>query len=212
VEIPLIISVWPSPPAHADGDADMDVVAAVLGGGKASRLYRALVHEKRTAQDVSAGQDSRALGSEFHLTVHARPGASLDDIEADVDREIARLVAEGPTAREVERARNKIETSFWDRLQGLHERADLLNAYLFHYGDPGAIVKDRERYERVTPGSARAWAERVLRPEGRVVVRVVRDDSGRGGTDAAGSGKPDGSGRGAPDDSGGDAAGGEDEE
>jgi predicted Zn-dependent peptidase len=192
VEIPLLLSVWPSPAAHAEGDADMDVVASVLGGGKASRLYRSLVHEKRVAQDVSAYQDSRALGSEFHVTVHARPDASLEDIEAEVDLEIARLVADGPTQREVERARNKIETSFWERLQGLHERADILNAYLFHYGDPGAIRKDRERYERVTPESARAWGAKVLRPEGRVLVRVVPEESGRegnaGGEDERGKG------------------------
>jgi predicted Zn-dependent peptidase len=90
-----------------------------------------------------------------------------------VDREIERLKAEGPALREIERARNKVETSFWRGLEGLGERADRLNRYQFHFADPGAIGKDRARYDAVTGETAARWAREVLRQDERLILRVV---------------------------------------
>jgi len=173
VELPLSVFVWHSPAVYAEGDADLDVLATVLAGGKSSRLYETLVYEKKTAQEVAAYQASRLLGSELRILVHARPGSSQDEIEAEVDRQIERLRTDGPTQREVDRARNRIETSFWQGLQSVSERADLLNTYQFHFGDPGAIGRDRARYDAVTPETVRRWAREVLDPGSRLILRVV---------------------------------------
>ena len=90
-----------------------------------------------------------------------------------MDREIERLRADGPTQREVDRARNRIETTFWQGLQSVSERADLLNTYQFHFGDPGAIGRDRARYDAVTPETVRRWARDVLDPGSRLILRVI---------------------------------------
>src|SRR5215510_8612817 len=58
VQLPRLRLTWHSPPLFATGDADLDMAAHVLGGGKSSRLYRTLVFEKRIAQDVFAYQGS----------------------------------------------------------------------------------------------------------------------------------------------------------
>ncbi|MBI4606596.1 MAG: insulinase family protein [Planctomycetes bacterium] len=173
VELPLTIYTWHSPAVYKDGDADMDVLASVLGGGKSSRLYRALVYEKQLAQEVEVYQESKHLGSRFSIVAYTRAGASQDALEAETDRQVERLQAEGPTPREVQRARNRIETTFWQALEGLGERADWLNRYQFHFGDPGALRRDLARYERVTPETVKEWARRTLLRDARLVLRVV---------------------------------------
>jgi len=40
VELSLTLSVWHSPAAYQEGDADMDVIALILGSGNSIRLYR----------------------------------------------------------------------------------------------------------------------------------------------------------------------------
>ena len=55
----------------------------------------------------------------------------------------------------------------------MSRRADLLNSYQFHFDDPGALRKDRERYERVTPASVSEWAKNVMGSAVRIVLRVV---------------------------------------
>jgi len=52
---------WHTVQADAPGDAELDLLASILAGGKASRLYRTLVLEKQIAQDVSAYQRSARL-------------------------------------------------------------------------------------------------------------------------------------------------------
>jgi zinc protease len=56
------------------GDAELDVAAHVLGGGKASRLYGLLVRDRQLAQSVQVVQDSLSLSSVFNIEVVARPG------------------------------------------------------------------------------------------------------------------------------------------
>jgi zinc protease len=173
VELPLSIFVYHSPALYRHGDADLDVVASILGGGKSSRLYERLVYEKKLAQQVSVRQSSSALSSQLLVQALARPGVSQNELEAELDAEIERFQAEGPTQREVDRARNGIETAFWQEIEGLAQRADLLNRYQFHFGDPGGIGRDLERYAAVTPESAKRWAREVMKKDGRLILRVV---------------------------------------
>ena len=85
IELPRLTIAWHTPAQYSDGDAEMDVLANLLGGGKSSRLYKRLVYDRQIAQSVSATQDSMSLGSVFSIEVVARPGQSLDEIERVVE-------------------------------------------------------------------------------------------------------------------------------
>src|SRR5262245_32907341 len=65
VELPRVYMAWLTPAFYAPGDADADIAATVLGGGKSSRLYKSLVYDKQIAQNVTAQQYSLTLGSVF---------------------------------------------------------------------------------------------------------------------------------------------------
>ena len=173
VQLPLLVMVWHSPAHYKDGDAEMDVLASALSEGKASRLYRSLVYEQKIAQSINVFQFSKLLGSEFWVYAMARPGIELDALEAAIDAEIEKLKKDGPTDREVERARNKIAMSFWQEIEGISNRADLLNRYQFSLGSPDGLKRDLARYDKVTRGSAREWADKILRPDQRLILRVV---------------------------------------
>ena len=98
-------------PFFKPGDAEADITATILGGGRSSRLYKSLVYDKQIAQDVSAYQQSTQLQSIFQIDATARPGHTAEELEAAIDSEIAKLVAAPPDVSEVERARNTFETS-----------------------------------------------------------------------------------------------------
>ena len=102
---------WLTSPIFKPGDADADIAAMVLGGGRSSRLYKKLVYELQIAQDVNVVQQSLILGSQFQITVTARPGHTLDEIERAVDAELQALRTTPPDAREVERARNTLRNA-----------------------------------------------------------------------------------------------------
>src|SRR4029077_7482717 len=97
VQLPRLRLCWHSPARFAAGDADLDLAAQVLGGGKSSRLYKSLVFERRIAQDAFAYQSSQMLGSLFHVGVTAKPGVTLDQIQQAVDEELQTFATKGPT-------------------------------------------------------------------------------------------------------------------
>ena len=110
VELPRVYMAWLTPPIFKPGDADADIAADILGGGKSSRLYKKLVYDKQIALDVSASQQSLVLGSVFEIVVTARPGHTAEEMEKAIDEELAAFRKDGPTAEELERARNGTET------------------------------------------------------------------------------------------------------
>src|SRR6202007_906329 len=74
VELPRVYMAWFGPSFLSQGDAENDLIAQILGGGKTSRLYQSLVHDKQIAQDVSAFNQSMMLTSVVQIQATARPG------------------------------------------------------------------------------------------------------------------------------------------
>ena len=173
VELDKVIIAWQSPKHFGQGDAELDLLSAALANGKASRLYKALVYEQKLAQSVNAGQESGTLGSSFQIEILARPGVSLDKLEAAVDKELDAVRKTPISDEELTRVKNGVETGFVTRLESVRERASLLNMYQTELKDPGFAPKDLERYRVATKEGIRDAAARYLLPNARVVLRIV---------------------------------------
>src|SRR5579863_7480171 len=97
-------------------------------------------------------------------------------MEKAVDEELAAFRKNGPTAAELERARNGIEAEMirgLERLGGFGGVADRLNEYNHYLGNPGYFPEDVRRYQSATRDSIRAFAESQLKASARVVVYGV---------------------------------------
>ena len=172
VTLPRLYLAWLTPRHYAPGDAALDIVSSVLSGGKNSRLYKRLVYDTQIAQDVSAFQQSGALGSTFTIVATARPGKSIADIQRAIDEEVDRLRKDPPTDLEVRRAVNQIEASFYrgmQRVGGFGGKADQLNAYYTAGGGPDYFAEDLARYTSLSPSDVQAaivgWLPRDRRVE-----------------------------------------------
>jgi zinc protease len=182
VQLPRLYLTWLTPAHMKPGDAELDVAASILTSGKNSRLYKRLVYDLQIAQDVMAYQASSALGSQFQVVVTARPPAegtsaqaAVDRIRTIVDEEIARLRKEAPAVREFERAINKIEASFYNRMErvgGFYGVGDLLNAYYFATGNPDYFNEDLARYRALAAADIQSAVVRWLPLDRRVELIV----------------------------------------
>ena len=176
VQLPQLFIAWHTPPYFHPGDEAMDVLARVLASGKNSRLYKRLVYDLQIAQDVSASQNSGALGSMFLVTATAREGHGLSEIEKVIGEELAKLESEPPAIRELERAVNQIESAFYgalERVGGFGGKADRLNLYEFYTGRPDYFTEDLARYTSLDPRDLQSAARTYLRDDARVVLSVV---------------------------------------
>jgi len=178
VQLPRITIAWHTPRHFAPGDAALDVVADVLAGGRNSRLYKRLVYDMQVAQEVSAFQVSQSLSSYFQVEATPRPGHTVDELLKVIDEEIAKLQRELPSDREVQRAINKVEASYFGRMErvgGFGGKADLLNAYFSETGLPDWFNEDLGRYRVLSPADIRAAAVAFLPADRRVELTVMPD-------------------------------------
>ena len=86
------------------------------------------------------------------------------------------LIADGPTADEVERGHAQTEAQFVYRLQtlgGFGGKADQLNAYSVFLDDPGFFERDMQRYAAVSGEDLHRAAKTYLRRDRRVALSVV---------------------------------------
>lgn len=173
VQLPKVELAWLTPKAFAPGDADGDVAAFILGGGKSSRLYRKLVYEQQIAQSAECYNQSQALRSWTTCELVARPGVTAEQLEKAANQVIDEFLQAGPTQAEVDRARNTTESQKIRGLQrvgGFGGIADTLNYYNQYTGDPGYLPKDIARYDAVTIASVQKFAQSNLTQNQRVTV------------------------------------------
>jgi len=176
VQLPRLYMTWITPQKFAPGDAQLDVLASILTGGKNSRLYQKLVYELQIAQDVRSSQNSSKLSSQFQLVATARAGHSLQELENVIQQEIDKVKNEAPKERELQRAVNQFEASFLDGLEspgGFNGKADLLNSYFYYADDPDYANEDLARYKALSVDDIQTAAQVYLPDNGRVILSIV---------------------------------------
>ena len=174
VPLPRIYLAHRVAPFGTDAHDAFDVAADILGSGRASRLYAALVREQRLAQDVSVFVFPIVGGaSMFALWVTARPGVPVEQLESSLLAEIDRLAADGPTADDLERVRNLQASRTALALERISERADRLSMYACLFDEPERINAEVTRYAAVDAGRVTDALRTAVTADNRVTLVYV---------------------------------------
>ncbi len=173
VQQPQLFIDFVTPRHFAAGDHELDIVAQILTGGKASRLYRRLVYEMQIAQTVTASQQSQLLDSIFEISASPMPGHTMEEILGVIDQELERLGTTPVDARELARAQNQIEFDTLRNLEPLLARAERLQTYNYDAGDPDYLQRDLAAYRAVDATAVQLAASRYLRKDARLIITVT---------------------------------------
>ena len=172
VQLPRIFYTWHSVKEYSKDDAALDILAQIVANDRNSRLYKKLVYELQTAQTVRAFQDGGRLDGKFRIDVTPKPGQKVADIDRVVQAELANVISNGVTQRELQRAQNVYKSSFLNNLASVLGKAEVLNEYNYLVGNPDFVQQDAARYDRVTAADVQRVAKTYLgRP--KIVLTVV---------------------------------------
>ena len=161
---------WRAPGlAHADAPA-LDLLSAVLGAGRASRLYRA-VRERKLASGINAFHYTPADIGVFAIQAESPPEKAGAALEATWDQ-LRRVREEGIGAHELERARRLLESRWVRRLEDMEGQAN----HLAEWQALGDWQLGDRYFERLMQVSAQD-VQRVARehlPETQAAIMVYR--------------------------------------
>jgi zinc protease len=193
---------WHSPPTLGGGDIELEVLADVLGSTGWGRLYKALVLEDKSAQNVMAYQGGAQHSGTFHVIVDLKPGQDSIKAELTLRRELEKILREPITEAEIRRVVVGTEAGFVWGLEDVMGRTERLQ-YFNHYArDPGYANTYLQRLRAVTPARVREVANQwLVKPHAEILTKPAAPPPGAGpgpggmpgGPGAKGPGPKDGS-------------------
>lgn len=139
--------------------------------------------EQQLALSAGGFFSVRLQPSLFEVYAELRPGKTAAEGEQAIDAVLAKLAAEGPAERELQKAKNQLEARFVKRLKTNNGAGEALGFHEHVYGGYEAMFGAIDRYRKVTAADCRRVAKQVFDPLRRTVAAIVPEtrDANEGG-------------------------------
>ena len=170
-------------PSYTGGETKhaypLQVLSEILGGGATSRLNRSLVLQQKLAFSAGAYYDPGRLDlSTFGFYASPRGDVTIDKLESAVEAEIDKLLSQGVTPEEVERAKTRMQADAVYERDSLAGPANIFGAALA----TGRSIEDVESWPgeigKVTVDEVNAAAKFVIREQDAVTGILLPDHVG----------------------------------
>ncbi|MBY0229256.1 MAG: insulinase family protein [Gemmataceae bacterium] len=175
----LLWAVQTVPSGHED-HAALTVLDAVLGAGKRSRLYRALVEGTALASNVSTSHDPGRYPGWMGLYIDVLPGKDRDAVERALLVELAKVAEKAPGEAELKRVKQQLLAAFVFSREGTYGLAKSISESVI-LNDLGFARKQLPAILAVTGDDMRRVAKKYLARDRSAVVWSIPGGKGKGG-------------------------------
>jgi predicted Zn-dependent peptidase len=150
-DVPLdaLYKVWHIYPRLDSRYYVSDLITEVLSGGGSSRLYQALVKEKKLFSNIECHQSGTVDAGLLTIEGKLVKGVSMDDAEKGITEELDKLKSEKISDLELQKVKNKTESAIAFEDMSVMNRANSLAFYEL-LGDATLMNTELERYHKVT--------------------------------------------------------------
>ena len=174
--LPVYIAAYHVPNIHGQDSPALSVLSVILGSGRSARLQKTLVEEHGLVLSANAGYDETAKDAPlFTLSMRIAPGKTWQAAETALFDQIERLKKQAVTDRELERAKNLVESYFIYGQDSLFYRAMQLGQYA-SLGDWQLVQRVVPRLRAVTASEVQRVAQTYLRQDNRTVGVLIPED------------------------------------
>jgi len=172
-ELPYLLIAFHTPHFPHEDSYALDVLGLILSGGKSSRLYKSLVYEKKVALNLYADYDGFHKDPYlFMFAATASPGKEIKEVEDALYEEIEKLKKEPPLEREVQKAKNQIESSFIMGQDSIYMQAMKYGIFEM-LGDWRLIDRYLDSIRKVTGEDIVRVAKKYLKEDNRTVGILI---------------------------------------
>jgi predicted Zn-dependent peptidase len=195
VSQPIYIEGYHRPDYRSKDDAVFDALSDLLSEGRTSRLYRALVRDKKIASfsEGLTGYPGVKYPHLFAFIAVPLPGHTAEEMGPAIHAEIDRLKKEDISDDELRMIKTRSKANLIRGLADNEGLATQLATYQTRYGDWRELFRSVDRIDQVTKADIRRIANEVFVDTNRTV----------GVIENSGGGPPHGGGQGSNDQGGG---------
>jgi predicted Zn-dependent peptidase len=160
------------PDRHPD-HYSLELLAIILGDGESSRLYQELVKRREYLQEINVNTDGRRgpdLFSVWAICAQGRSGAEAREV---IYKQLEQIARSGVSARELQKAKNRVRSEFAFGLESNLSRAERLAEYELFGGDATLLRSELDRYLAITAEEIRRVARQYFTAANRTVLDVA---------------------------------------
>jgi predicted Zn-dependent peptidase len=182
---PFYVEGYHRPDARDPDDAVYDVISDILSSGRTSRLYRALVRDKKIAAAAAgfSGFPGTKYPNLFAFYAVPTPGHTPQEVQAAIREEIEKLKTADVSDEELEMVKTRARADLIRRLASNQGLALQLATYKARLGDWRELFRQVDALAKVSKADVRRIASQVFVPENRTVgiVESTRPSTAGGG-------------------------------
>ena len=160
-----ITKVWNIAEFGTKDSVMLDLAARVLGSGKNSRLYKTLVHDNKLANSMASYQYAFEIAGIFIMQATINNSKDSAEVERIMHRELKKLLAKGPSKKELERIKNKMLVDILGGLEtvgGFSGKAQILARYQTYTGNANNYKQYLNWLENATVKDVQTAAKKWL--------------------------------------------------
>lgn len=168
---------YKSPDYRNDDNLALELLTTILGDGRSSRLYQALVANDPVAANVSMGSYQLEDPSVIMVGLGVLPGKDSAEAIGRVEEQIAKVIAEGVSAEELEKAKSQTRNALVRTRMTAESVATILGEEEVFGGDANRANTYFERLEKITADDVKTVAQKYLQAQGKTVVQYQRGEA-----------------------------------
>jgi zinc protease len=149
IRLPQLTFTYPTIPSNHPDEAPLDVLADILAGNKSSVFYKNFV-KSQMAQSANAFHSVPELAGTFVINVRTTQDKTLAQMDSLVRYSLKEFEKRGVTDDDLIKYKANFEADMINSLTSVQGKGALLAANQTFTGNPNQIVKDIERYNKVT--------------------------------------------------------------
>ncbi len=168
---PLYLEGYHRPDYRSPDDAVYDAIADLMSNGRTSRLYRALVRDKKIAADSAGftGLPGNKYPHLFAFYAFPLPGHKPEEMAEAIHSEIERLKKEDISDDELKMIRTRAKANLLRGLDSNQGLASELALYQTRYGDWRELFHQVDNLDKVSKADIRRIANQTFVPTNRTV-------------------------------------------
>ncbi len=170
--LPAFVSAFKIPSRRDPQFYTLEIIEKILFDGESSRLYQRLVEQDEHVLHLFGGVDARLGPGLFLIFAQIKPGHTIQQVEAAYWEELERLKTIPVSDKELTKAKNKIKTEYFTRMERVYYKADMLCMYSTFFNDPNLFYRELDAYLSISAEDVQRVAQQYFNRHQQNVIEV----------------------------------------
>ncbi len=171
--LPALAVTYLGPSIRGQDTAALSLADEILSGGASSRLYQSMVYEQQIAQRASFNADLREDLGLISFGIVLASGKSIAAAEKSLDDQVQKVLKDGVTEAELDKAKNQVLTSKLLERETNNGKAGALGQFAVVYGDASRVNTDLAELQAVTATQIKDVLNKYIAGKKKVVIEFL---------------------------------------